>query len=72
MSLTALSNKYISSLNLNTQLKIEELIKESLEENYEFNQSELEEHIENGMNSRISDLSETIDSCILNKILKNN
>lgn len=72
MSLTALSNKYISSLNLNTQLKIEELIKESLEENYEFNQSELEEHIENGMNSRISDLSETIDSFILNEILKNN
>lgn len=72
MSLTAHSNKYISSLNLNTQLKIEELIKESLEENYEFNQSELEEHIENGMNSRISDLSETIDSFILNEILKNN
>lgn len=70
MTLNSQSDKYISSLNKEKQIKIKTLIKESLLEDYRFSSEELEEHIENGMSSRISDLNETVNSLELANILK--
>lgn len=70
MILNSQSDKYIRLLNKEKQRKIKALIKKSLLADYNFSPEELEEHLENGISGRISDLSETVNSNELTQILK--
>lgn len=54
-------NLYVSQLNSNLQLKIKNQLTNFFLEELELNQEDVDKELELAMNSRVSDLEDTID-----------
>lgn len=54
------TNMYINQLNEETQTKIAIKVAKALRKEYDFTREEMDEHVENALNSRICDIYDTV------------